>query len=153
MDKELLKKLGEETIYSAKGHFKSCDIRRNLTTFTIWFCTFINVLGIIGFTPVVGKILSVMGLLGMISLLLWNEGDGKNYRSKHKRFGEAYLSIHKEIRAYYLLSEYDKDEIEKLSQKVMELDSKNKPDISILARKWAKKAIEENGETDNWYTL
>ncbi len=29
-EKELLRKLGEETLYSAKGHFKSCDLRRQL---------------------------------------------------------------------------------------------------------------------------
>jgi len=34
--KELLRKLGEETIYSAKGHFKACDLRRQLVTNTIW---------------------------------------------------------------------------------------------------------------------
>lgn len=30
MQKELLQKLGEETIYSAKGHFKACDLRDTL---------------------------------------------------------------------------------------------------------------------------
>jgi hypothetical protein len=47
-DKELLKKLGEETVYSAKGHCKACDIRRNLVTITIWSCAILNVAGIIG---------------------------------------------------------------------------------------------------------
>ena len=28
LEKVLLKKLGEETLYSAKGHFKSVDLRR-----------------------------------------------------------------------------------------------------------------------------
>lgn len=46
-EKELLRKLGEETIYSAtclrathrqKGHFKACDLRRQLVTYTIWLC-------------------------------------------------------------------------------------------------------------------
>ena len=90
MEKELLRKLGEETIYSAKGHFKACDIRRNSITITIWLCAIVNVFGILGFDEITGKAISVIGLLGTISLLLWNEGEGKNYRAKHKEFGEKY---------------------------------------------------------------
>ena len=42
-EKELLKKLGEETLYSAKGHFKACDLRRQLITYTIWICAILNI--------------------------------------------------------------------------------------------------------------
>ena len=62
MEKDLLKKLGEETIYSAKGHFKACDLRRQLITYTIWICAFLNVIGIIGINPMVDKIISAVGL-------------------------------------------------------------------------------------------
>jgi len=47
-EKELLRKLGEETIYSAKGHFKACDLRRQLIAYTIWACAAFNVVGVIG---------------------------------------------------------------------------------------------------------
>ena len=151
MEKELLKKLGEETIYSAKGHFKSCDIRRNLVTTTIWLCALVNVFGILGLETPISKVISVFGLLGTIALLLWNEGDGKNYRARHKGHGEKYLAIHKEIRACYLLDNCNSQDIKRLSDKVQEIDKENKPDISIIARRWAKKAIEKTGETDNWF--
>jgi hypothetical protein len=50
-EKELLRKLGEETIYSAKGHFKVCDLRRKLVTSTLWGCVVLNILGIWGLSP------------------------------------------------------------------------------------------------------
>lgn len=48
--KELLKKLGEETLYSAKGHFKACDLRRQLVTYTIWICALLNIVGMLQLT-------------------------------------------------------------------------------------------------------
>ena len=102
-EKELLRKLGEETIYSAKGHFKACDIRRQLITFTIWCCAVLNIVGIMGIDPVAGKIFAAVCLFGTIALLIWNEGEGKNYRAKHKEAAEKYLALHKEIRACYFL--------------------------------------------------
>ena len=148
---ELLKKLGEETIYSAKGHFKACDLRRNCITITIWLCAIVNVLGILGFNGIIGKGTSVIGLLGTISLLLWNEGEGKNYRVKHKEYGEKYLSVHKKIRECYFLEESSIDEVKELSNHVREIDREVKPDIPRIAYKLSKKAIEKTGETDNWF--
>lgn len=151
MGKELLKKLGEETIYSAKGHFKACDIRHKLITGTIWFCALINVLGVIGFDAVVAKWIAVLGLLGTIALLIWNQGEEKEYRSRHKLAAEKYLALHKEIRAYFFLEKYDQKDIQKLSTKVSEFDQSEKPTIPWLARKWSQKAIQNYGETDNWF--
>lgn len=151
MDKKLLEKLGEETIYSAKGHFKACDIRRNSVTITIWLCAIVNVFGILGFNGIAGKAISIIGLLGTIALLLWNEGEGKNYRAKHKEFGEKYLSIHKKIRECYFLESSSEDDIKALSSQVSKIDSESKPDIPVIAYKVAKRAIEKKGETDNWF--
>jgi hypothetical protein len=151
-EKELLRKLGEETIYTAKGHFKACDIRRQLVTFTIWACAVLNVIGIIGISPSVDKWISGLGLFGTIALLIWNEGEGKFYRAKHKEAAEKYLSIHKEIRDYYYLSKFDPEDIKELSEKVRELDLSDRPEISYIARKLAKKSIEKKDpETDNWF--
>ncbi len=152
MSKELLRKLGEETIFSAKGHFKACDLRRQLVTYTIWSCAFLNVLCIIGVHPLADKILSAVGLFGTIALLLWNEGEGKNYRAKQKEAAEKYLALHKEIRTCYFLSDCDKTQVEQLSEKVSQFDQSEKPEIPSYARKWAKKVIENNDpETDNWF--
>lgn len=149
---ELLRKLGEETIYSAKGHFKACDLRRKQIAITIWACAVFNVIGMIGINQEVDKCLSGIGLFGTIALLIWNEGEGKNYRAKHKEAAEKYLSLHKEIRSCYFLSECKSTEIDRLSKAVIEFDKSEKPEIPGFARKWAKKMIEgKDPETDNWF--
>ncbi|MCB8931603.1 MAG: hypothetical protein M9940_03845 [Bacteroidetes bacterium] len=151
-EKELLRKLGEETIYSAKGHFKACDLRRQLVTYTIWGCVVLNILGVWGINPSIDKALALISLFGTIALLLWNEGEGKNFRAKHKEAAEKYLALHKEIRSCYFLSDCDKQQVELLSKTVIQFDQSEKPEIPTYARKWAKKVIEgKNPETDNWF--
>lgn len=151
-EKELLRKLGEETIYSAKGHFKACDIRRYLITYTIWLCAILNVVGIVGISPSIDKWFTAVGLFGTIALLIWNDGEGKNYRAKHKEAAEKYLALHKEIRAYYFLSECNEEHVAGLSRRVIEFDKTEKPEIPGFARRWAKKVIEsKDPETDNWF--
>lgn len=152
MEKDLLKKLGEETIYSAKGHFKACDLRRQLITYTIWGCVTLNIVGIIGINSLIDKIFSAVGLFGTIALLIWNEGEGKNYRAEHKGAAEKYLALHKEIRSCYFLSNVTTTQVEELSKKVSKFDQSKKLDIPESARKWAKKVIEKiDPETDNWF--
>jgi hypothetical protein len=151
-EKELLRKLGEESLYSAKGHFKACDLRRQLVTYTIWGCTILNIVGIIGIDPIADKWFSAVGLFGTIALLIWNEGEGKNYRAKHKEAAEKYLALHKEIRSCYFLSDCSSSQVELLSKSVSEFDQSEKPEIPGYARKWAKKVIErKDSETDNWF--
>lgn len=151
-EKELLRKLGEETLYSAKGHFKSCDLRRQLVTYTIWLCALLNVIAVIGINEITDKILAAVGLFGTIALLIWNEGEGKNYRARHKDAAETYLGLHKEIRSCFFLSECDKQKVEELSDRVIAFDKAEKPEIPGFARRWAKRVIESNDpETDNWF--
>lgn len=150
-EKELLRELGEGTLYSAKGHFKACDTRRVIITITIWSCAILNVIALLGILSWVDKIIAVISLLGLISLLIWNEGEGKKYRARHKVVAEKYLSLHKEARALYFLNDSAIREIEVLSNRVMALDQSEKPDIHSFARKMAKRAIEKKGETDKWF--
>ena len=152
MEKDLLKKLGEETIYSAKGHFKACDLRRQLITYTIWSCACMNIVSFFDINPTTNKIISGIGLFGTIGLLIWNEGEGKNYRSEHKMAGEKYLALHKEIRSCYLLGNVTAAQVEELNKKVSKFDQSEKPEIPAFARNWAKKVIEKKDpETDNWF--
>jgi len=152
MEKDLLRKLGEETIYSAKGHFKACDLRRQSITYTIWGCAIFNVIGIIGINPLFDKIFSALGLFGTIALLIWNEGEGKNYRALHKATAEKYLSLHKEIRSCFHLNNTSATQVEELSNKVITLDKAEKLEIPKLARISAKRSIEKTDpETDNWF--
>jgi len=151
MEKELLKKLGEETLYSAKGHFKSVDLRRNLITIFIWLCVITSILDIMNLLK--NDIwFDAIGLFGAIALLIWNEGEGKDYRAKHKAAAEKYLALHKEIRSCFFLNECNTEQVENLSKQVIEFDKSDKPEISGFARRWAKKAIEKKDpETDNWF--
>jgi len=152
MSKDLLRTLGEETIYSAKGHFKSSDLRRIQVKSTIWICALLSVLGIFIEDVISGKWISGLGFFGTMALLMWNEGDEKSYRENHKECGEEYLSLHKKIREAYLLKSTTDEEVKKLSVKVRSLDSqKSKPDIPFLARKWAQSAIKKYNETNNWF--
>lgn len=149
---ELLKKIGEETLYSAKGHFKAGDLRRQLVTLTIWGCALLDIVCIIGLDPSLDKWLSATGLFGTIALLIWNEGEGKNYRSKHKEVAERYLALHKEIRSCYFLEDCDNQRINELVKEVSLFDQTEKPEIPGFARRWAKRAIErKDPETDNWF--
>jgi hypothetical protein len=151
-EKELLKKLGEETLYSAKGHFKACDLRRQLVTCTLWLCAGISVLGMFDLGAITGKVFSGGGLFGTIALLIWNEGEGKNYRSKHKEAGEKYLTLHKKTRACFFLSSCTAIEVQQLSDEISAYDQSEKPEIPGFARNWAKRAIEgKDPETDNWF--
>jgi DMSO reductase anchor subunit len=86
-----------------------------LITYTIQGCALLNVIGIIGINPTVDKILSSIGLIGMIALLIWNKGEGKNYRAKHKSAAEKYLALHKEIRSCYFLSKINEMQVMKNS--------------------------------------
>lgn len=149
--KNLLKKIGEESIYSAKGHFKACDLRRNLVTITIWLCALINAFGMTCITTNYDKWLSAIGLFGTIALLIWNEGEGRSYRDNHKRAGEAYLSIHKEVRELFYGETVSEEDFKSINQKIRKLDKSDKPDIPIMARKWAQNAIQKYNETDNWF--
>jgi hypothetical protein len=151
MEKELLKKLGEETLYSAKGHFKACDLRRNLVTTAIWACLITAVLDIMNIIPN-DTAFDAIGLIGAIALLVWNAGDEKDYRAKHKDAGEKYLALHKEIRSCFYLNECNKEQVALLSKQVIEFDKSDKPEIPGFARRWAKNVIEKkDSETDNWF--
>lgn len=149
--KILIKSLGEETIYSAKGHFKACDIRRNLITITIWGCVVFNILGIIGISGNWNICFSVVGLFGTIALLIWNEGEGKDYKHRHKKTAEEYLALHKEARKLFYAQNISESEVEKLNSMIIKLDRSEKLDIPFIARKWAQYAIQNNNETDNWF--
>lgn len=104
-----------------------------------------------GIYPAVDQWLSAIGLFGCIALLIWNEGEGKDYRVRHKAAGETYLALHKKIRAEFMLDQTDSKIARNFSQEVSEFDKSQKPEIPWLARKWAQRAILSGKETDNWF--
>ena len=152
-NKKIIQKLGEDTIYTAKGHFKACDIRRTCIRITIWTCAIVNIIGLIVSNPVLCRLLSCVSLLGMIALLIWDSSENKDYRNRHKQAAEKYLALHKEIRKAYYLDYISQQDILELSNRVIELDQNCELEIPFLARKRAKKAIEKrDSEVDKWFT-
>lgn len=147
-NKTLLRKLAEETIYTSKGHFKACDIRRFLVSLAIWSCAIASVLDL-AFDW--GKSLDIIGLIGAISLLIWNERDGHTFQSRHHQLANDYLALHKEIRELYYSDCITQDATQALSKKVRDTNKKKSIEISFLARKWAQRAIQKGEETDNWF--
>jgi hypothetical protein len=97
------------------------------------------------------RLLAAVGLFGTIALLIWNEGDGRNYKEKHKKTGESYLEVHKEARELFFREELSEDDLRLLNQRLRELDNSEKPDIPFAARKLAQWAIEKYDETNNWF--
>ena len=153
-EKKLIQKLGEDTIYSAKGHFKACDIRRICVTTTIWICAIVSVIGIAISNPILCKVLSVVSLFGMIALLIWDSAANKEYCINHKHVAEKYLALHKCLRAAYYLESLSKEKIEELNNEINELNQSCKWDIPWLARKLAKTAIEKkDSEVDKWFLM
>jgi hypothetical protein len=150
-EKELLRKLGEETLYSAKGHFKSVDLRRVEIKIAILGAMVLGLLGAIGLNEEIDRWMSAFVVLFSFMLFYWDAEEGKDYRIKHKQTAELYLALHKEIRACFFLTSCDNEEVRGLSEKVMQLDKSAKPDIPWLARKWAQRAIENYDETNNWF--
>ena len=150
-EKELLRKLGEETLYSAKGHFKSCDQRRQLITYTIWVCAVLNVVGLIGIHPIADKWFSAFGLFGTIALLIWNEGEGKNYRAKHKEAAEKYLALHKSAPIGTIIQVRNDDNDQKIFVRVIGKIAPPTTDKSIL--KLSPKAMERLGAKSEKITV
>lgn len=150
-----LQKLGEDTIYTAKGHFKASDQRRERTQFVIWSCAVMNTVGVSTLCcpiPYIGSLITVLSFLGSLFLLIWNEGGGKTYAEDHMKVGEQYLSLHKRLREYYLRHNFTEQDLDAISEEIRNLDMSPKPIIPRRARLAAKKAIESNDpETDNWF--
>lgn len=152
MNKNFIQKLGEDTIYTAKGHFKACDIRRACMNITIWACVIVNIVGLVISNPMLCRVLSSVSLFGMIALLIWDSGENNDYRSRHKQAAEEYLALHKEIRKAYYLNDLSQTEILELNDRVTELDQTCGLEIPYFARKRAKKAIEKtDSEVDKWF--
>lgn len=130
-EKKLLRKLGEETLYSAKGHFKACDLRRNLVAVAIWGSGIASILDLMNIVAD-DRGFDVVGLLAAIALWIWNQGEGEKYRTKHLKAGEQYLSLHKKIRAAFLLPQATSTQA--LSDEVRKLDQQVKLEIPGAAR-------------------
>lgn len=152
--KELIKSLAIEAIYSAKGHFKTSDwigyylfllvavpfitsaiiLVFPLPDFWIKFCSFIGL---------------VFSLLSLVYAYASNQIEAKKQIETHMNIGNDYLSCFKQLRNMFFLNSISKDQIETVSKEIQSLDKKSQTcKISAIARIHAKLTIK--GEVDGW---
>ena len=99
IQKEILKSYGENTAYSAKCHFKSADILKNISILLILFTVIITVVNLSCEieNKIFLKIVNIVtGILTFITLIY----DINGYRD-HKEIAENYLSLHYKIKNVY----------------------------------------------------
>lgn len=119
MSKELLKHIGESTAYSAKGHFKTADIRRISTYVYIVVNIVFAVMAISGlFTQLWIQILSILSLIASILLLIPDAPGGLGICSKHSKFGNMYLELHNDTYPEFLKVDLDQKSIDKLQARL-----------------------------------
>lgn len=152
MSKELLKYIGECSAYSAKGHFKSSDLRR----ITNYFYITINLgLSIICLTDLVSnlwlKISGIVSLLASVLLLLSETHGGLSICSKHEKYGNLFLELHNDSLLEYNNQNANKERIEKLMLRLNDLNKQNRPNINLIGKYWAKFAITNLGEMKVWW--
>ena len=153
MDKNTLKSYGESTAYTAKGHFKAADLRRrfNLTLIaTIMIIAVFSISQVIEST-LTNQVLGAFSLLASILLLIFEVHDGVNNHIKHKLFAEKYLELHYDIYHVFQGKDCSEEEITRLKNRMNKLNRTERPFISSFAKKYAKKAIEENGAMNVWW--
>jgi hypothetical protein len=152
MSKELLKHIGESTAYSAKGHFKTADIRRISTYLYIVVNIVFAVMAISGlFAQLWIQILSVISLVASILLLISETHGGLGICSKHSKFGNMYLELHNDTYAEFLKERIDQSSVEKLQERLNKLNKTERPNINLGGRYWGKYAIEKSGEMTKWW--
>jgi len=153
MTKELLQKMGEETIYTAKGHFKSADYNRICTRSLLLLSLVADVVGLL-IEGNWGTALNLAGIVSAVILLVKDAEDGKDQRRKHQFLANKYLSLHKKLRSAFYNPNISEGDIQQLQLACEQLDTQKKnPDISLIPRIWAKWAIESWHETDEWWRI
>lgn len=150
--RETIEYFGECTAYSAKGHFKSADLRRILTylfALTNIVFSIVSLLDIV--TPSVAKLLGAACLLASFKLLMYSTKEEADFASNSMKVGEEYLKLHNDILVLYSSGIITHSDLESIKDRVNKLNAQKKPPISFLAKYWAKYAIEKMGEMNTWW--
>ncbi len=152
MDKDLLKHIGESTAYSAKGHFKTADIRR-IATYV--YITLNFALSIVCLANVVSnhwlQIFSIISLFASILLLISETHGGLAVCREHTKYANLYLELHNDTYAEFLNPYTTQQNLEELKERFNSLNKKERPHINIGGKYWAKYAIEKMKEMNIWW--
>lgn len=159
-EKDLLKKIGEETIYTAKGYFKCFDSASIARNALMWL-NLIIMIAVISVSLCCSckgevscccdgwqKALTILSLIDIIFLLYLEGACSNSYLCECHKLANTYLGIHKKVRSLFHSGTGD---VAPLTEEVVQLDSQERPRIHAFARWLAKRAIEKNGEVDLWF--
>ena len=153
MNKDLIKEWGENTAYSTKGHFKTADLKRKwikaLIVINLLFAIFTLIDEIDN--AIILKIFGVISLISSVLILVYESQENKNSVSNHMKIGDEYLNIHYELQELFHKENISEQELEQVSKKLKRINQKEKPIINGIAKKNAKKAIEEKNEMKKWW--
>lgn len=149
---ETIEYFGECTAYSAKGHFKSADFRRLFTYTLIVVNIVVSIFSMIDlFNDMTIKIMGAFSLLASVLILMYQTKVEADYISNSMKMGEEYLKLHNDIYVLFSSKRFSDTDVIEIKERVNKLNSKNKPAISYVGKKWAKKSIEKNGEMKIWW--
>lgn len=153
--KSNLMRQAEEAAYSFKGHMKSAD----WVTWWLRICVGVPIIISVilltwqGMNPELSRFLNciafIFSVLILTSPLLSNQDRAIATIKGHMDLGNDYLTLYKEIRDILSDSTPTKADMEKISQKMNELDKKTSSlRIGMVARKWSECVIEKEMDLD-----
>lgn len=152
MSKELLKHIGESTAYSAKGHFKTADIRRLSTYIYITLNFALSILCLANIVTTLWlQIFSIISLFASILLLISETHGGLSICREHMRFGNQYLELHNDTYTEFLNPYVTQQKVEELKDRFNTLNKKERPNINVGGKFWAKFSIEKMKEMNIWW--
>lgn len=152
MRKELIKQWGGNSAYSAKGHFKSADLKRIWIKILVTVNVLFAVFSLLEFgMPLLTKFLAVISLVASILILVFESQNEKNSIRRHMATGDEYLQIHFDLQELFHSPKIKEEDFEKVSKRMKKITEKDKPIISQIGKKWAKHAIEKKQEMINWW--
>lgn len=153
--KRELQRLGEEAIYSAKGHFKTADCI-GMAVIAYVTVPLLTSLVIFIFNPIefVEKLLALLGagfsVLAISSAWANRSDKAERVVKGHMGLGNKYLELYKEMREAHSTDEVAPDAVSRLRHRLSALDNEtSKTRIGLVGRFWAKWTL--TSEVDvNW---
>jgi hypothetical protein len=145
-----LLRYAEETAYSSKGHFKTADFLKISLRFYISVPIILSIVLIVyGDMPIaLSRLFNCLSLifsfLALTSPMVSNQDQACRKMEEHMSLGNSYLELHKEIRNLATEDSITKEQLNDISKKMVELDSKSKNfQISFIGRIWSKWRIKK----------
>jgi hypothetical protein len=154
---ELLRQLAEESIYSAKGHYKTADwLNVSLAGYIFIPLTTSLLLLLFTFPDLLQRILSFLGFLfaslALNSAINNNKDKGNKKIENHQSLGDKYLDLYKRLRTLYAdLDNVTVGNLKNIQKELSQLDNTKSLHISFMGRLWSKSTIKKEMDMDWLY--